>query len=302
MAATLLASACPAPPVVGSVFYIADKDDSGASIPPFSAFTTGMTTQTAGSLNGNLANNSLCSRYGAGVYAVAYGLTVGTGSGLNASVTKGHALIDGVVEKAADFTVTVPDNCARFWIWLKQDGTTVVQNNTTAKPAGNCVLIGSGVSSAGSISSVDTSGVVYLQNGLVWRLTGDTGGPSDTPDSTWRGYTKTSAGLFFWDGVLWRSVGNTYMSVTGSKSDANYTQTQTEYLVDRYKAAWTGWTTTRNLVVPLTNNWKQWVTNATGQSLQAIGASGTGITIANGKTALVASDGTNIIRLTADAS
>jgi len=301
MSATLLASACPAPPVIGTVYYASSKYASGASVPPYSGFTTGMTTVTSATLNQNLALNALLGRYGAGVYAVAYGLTVASTSGLNISVNPGHALIDGPVEKDTTFTVNVTDNIARFWVWLKQDGTTVVQNNTTSKPAGNCVLLFSGVSSAGSITSTDTSGVCYLQNGDLWRLTADTGAPSDLPDSTWRGYTKTSAGLFYWDGTLWQSVGNTYMIVTGAKSDANYTQTQTEYWVKRYKAAWTGWTTGRNLVVPLTNNWEQWITNSTGQTLTAIGASGTGIAIASTKTALVASDGTNIIRLSLDA-
>lgn len=301
MAATLLASACPAPPVQGTFYTALSKYASGASVPPFSTFTTAMTTPTSSTLNKDLALIALAGRYGAGVYATAYGLALGTGSGLSLAIGKGHALIDGVVEKEIDFTQAVTDNIARFWVWLKQDATIVVQNNTTAKPAGNCVLLGSGVSSAGSITSVDTSGVVYLQNGDLWRLTADTGAPSDLPDSTWRGYTKTAAGLFYWDGTLWRSIGNTYMAVAGAKSDANYTQTQTEYWVKRYKAGWTGWTGGHNLVVPLTNNWEQWVTNATGQTLTAIGASGTGIAIATGKTALVGSDGTNIIRLTADA-
>jgi len=220
---------------------------------------------------------------------------------LSLAIGKGHALIDGVVEKDADFTQAVTDNIARFWVWLMQDGSITVQNNTTSKPSGNCVLLGSGVSSGGSITSVDTSGVVYLQNGQLWRQTADTGAPSDLPDSTWRGYTKTLAGLFFWDGMLWRSVGNTYMAQSTNTGDANRTQTQTEYWVKRYKAAWSDWTSGHNLVVPLTNNWEQWITNATGQTLTAIGATGTGIAIANGKTALVGSDSTNIVRLTADA-
>ena len=41
--------------------------------------------------------------------------------------------------------------------------------------------------------------------------------------------------------------------------------------------------------------------NATGFALTVIGASGTGIAIANAKTATVMSDGTNVIRITADA-
>jgi len=44
-----------------------------------------------------------------------------------------------------------------------------------------------------------------------------------------------------------------------------------------------------------------WFTNATGQALTVKTAAGTGIVIANTKTACVMSDGTNVIRLTSDA-
>lgn len=60
-------------------------------------------------------------------------------------------------------------------------------------------------------------------------------------------------------------------------------------------------TATRNVVLPLTP--RQWtVFNGTtgGQSLQFIGASGTGVTVATGKRAVLYSDGTNIVRATAD--
>jgi hypothetical protein len=63
-------------------------------------------------------------------------------------------------------------------------------------------------------------------------------------------------------------------------------------------------TATRNLIVtnPTAAGGIYIVKNATGgaQSVQIIGSSGTGITIATGKTAMVAWDGTNFIRLTAD--
>jgi hypothetical protein len=62
-------------------------------------------------------------------------------------------------------------------------------------------------------------------------------------------------------------------------------------------------TATRNLIVPNPiAGGVYFVKNSTGgaQSIQIIGASGTGITIATGKTAMVAFDGTNFIRLTAD--
>lgn len=59
-------------------------------------------------------------------------------------------------------------------------------------------------------------------------------------------------------------------------------------------------TTTRDIVVPLVGK-RQWtVYNGTGQSLRFIGATGTGITVATLKHAIVRSDGTNIVRVMAD--
>lgn len=59
---------------------------------------------------------------------------------------------------------------------------------------------------------------------------------------------------------------------------------------------------TRKLILPLTDGLVFWITNnATGpQSITAIGATGTGVTIATTKTAKVGCNGTNYIRLTSD--
>jgi len=82
-------------------------------------------------------------------------------------------------------------------------------------------------------------------------------------------------------------------------SDANTTLTQAE--AASATLTFTGTlTATRDIVVPLVGK-KQWtVYNGTGQSLRFIGASGTGITVATVKHAIVRSDGTNIVRVTAD--
>lgn len=83
-------------------------------------------------------------------------------------------------------------------------------------------------------------------------------------------------------------------------SDANYTLTAAEADVDVIKVSSGTITATRNLVVPVGFPRKWWVINGNAQSVQIIGASGTGITIASGKTALVMADGANVVRLTAD--
>lgn len=82
-------------------------------------------------------------------------------------------------------------------------------------------------------------------------------------------------------------------------SDANTTLTQAQ--AANAVLTFTGTlTATRDIVVPLVGK-RQWtVYNGTGQSLRFIGASGTGITVATLKHAVVRSDGTNIVRVTAD--
>jgi len=82
-------------------------------------------------------------------------------------------------------------------------------------------------------------------------------------------------------------------------SDANTTLTQAQ--AANATLTFTGTlTATRDVVIPLVGK-KQWtVYNGTGQSLRFIGASGTGITVATLKHAVVRSDGTNIVRVTAD--
>lgn len=83
-------------------------------------------------------------------------------------------------------------------------------------------------------------------------------------------------------------------------SDANYTLTQPEADVDVISITAGTITTTRDLIVPIAFP-KQWtVINANAQSVRIIGATGTGITIATGKTAIVMADGTNVVRVTAD--
>lgn len=86
-------------------------------------------------------------------------------------------------------------------------------------------------------------------------------------------------------------------------SDANKTATASHYRATIMLVTSSATlTATRNLVVPIVAGFTWIVTNSTtgGQSIQVIGASGTGVTIATGKTAIVYADGTNIVRATAD--
>jgi len=88
-------------------------------------------------------------------------------------------------------------------------------------------------------------------------------------------------------------------------SDANKTLVEGEYdgyMLD-FTNAGTSLGATRDAVVPLTPAGRSWLVrnNAPGaQSIQVIGTSGTGITIATAKYAVVMSDSVNIIRVTPD--
>lgn len=83
-------------------------------------------------------------------------------------------------------------------------------------------------------------------------------------------------------------------------TDANKTLTEDEYECLTIDIAAGVVTATRNLVFPLTNGAWWFVNNATAQSIQCIGATGTGTTIATIKAAWVWSDGVNIKRGSAD--
>jgi hypothetical protein len=83
-------------------------------------------------------------------------------------------------------------------------------------------------------------------------------------------------------------------------ADANYTLSTAEAQNNILEC--TGaLTALRNLVVPLTaQQWTVFANTSGGFGVQVIGASGTGITVADGKRAIVYADGTNVVRVTAD--
>lgn len=86
---------------------------------------------------------------------------------------------------------------------------------------------------------------------------------------------------------------------TQAMADANQTLTQAQALCEVIETtgALTG---TRNLVMPLRRWVKTFRNSCTGGSIQVIGATGTGITIATVKVAILECDGTNVLRVTAD--
>lgn len=84
-------------------------------------------------------------------------------------------------------------------------------------------------------------------------------------------------------------------------TDANYTVS-----ADRYRCPVLSITagvisTGRSIILPLTAEAVYFVTNNTAQTVTFIGASGTGVAVATTKSAIIRCDGTNYIRITADA-
>lgn len=86
-------------------------------------------------------------------------------------------------------------------------------------------------------------------------------------------------------------------------ADTNYTALQVDFQgsIMEFTSS-LSLTSTRNIVLPILSGYKWTVFNGTtgGQSLQFIGTSGTGVTVANGKRAIIYADGTNIQRVTPD--
>ena len=99
----------------------------------------------------------------------------------------------------------------------------------------------------------------------------------------------------------WPIQGHAALSMT---SDANKTASATEARCDCLVVTSTvSLTATRDIVLPVVKGLVYDVVNSTtgSQSIQFIGATGTGVTVANAKAARIRCDGTNWLRITPDA-
>jgi hypothetical protein len=178
-------------------------------------------------------------------------------------------------------TKTVTDDVVNY-IWGRSDGLLDITTTTTPPPVfegGNACII---------VKATAVTGVVTLDHSVQHR--------ARTADHTNR---------FVKEGEI-RGNG------TGQKrgraavayaSDANKTLSQAEYECHKIDVG-SGFTltVTRDLVFPLTDG-ADWLVNNNstgGQSIQCIGPTGTGVTIATGKAALIWSDGVNVKRGSAD--
>ena len=116
-----------------------------------------------------------------------------------------------------------------------------------------------------------------------------------------RAVTGASTITTWYDDRFLNFAKQTQMLTRSFPTDANYTATAAEVDVDVINISAGTVTATRDFIVPITFP-KSWVVrNNTAQSVRIIGATGTGITIATTKSAIVMADGTNVVRITADA-
>jgi hypothetical protein len=138
-------------------------------------------------------------------------------------------------------------------------------------------------------------GIIYLPGATVAPTGNPFGGVFIYADGYGDIYTKNTSGLV-------QSLDSTLIT-RDITIDANYTAVQADYQakIMEFTSSVT-LTSTRNVMVPLIKGYQWTIFNNTtgGQSIQIIGVSGTGITIANGKRAIVYVDGTNVVRVTSD--
>lgn len=263
MSVSLTATQCPLPVVPGTAVYMGEQYSPSGSPPTSLPQTSGNTAALASSiLNRNATGQDMASVYGAGGYGIGSGLALSVGSSLTPTLGKGQALCHGVVENTATAYGFVVNATATNFVWIKQDGSLVVQNGTTAKPSGNCLYLGACLANASAVTAIDTSGVVYYKGGQLWRETADTGVPGDSPDSSLRLFTKTQGGTYYWDGTVHRLVAGTlvrqgtYANRTSVVEGDEYLTTDAEFAFRRDSGGnLDAYFKARQVLPPVLNGW-----------------------------------------------
>lgn len=186
----------PAPQVATDTSFILDGEPD--VIP---ALVTADTANFSTYINQNSASTEAAARASVGGFAVLNGLTI-SNSGLTLTIATGVAIIDGIVTLTSSDsrTLVVPSSTANVWVWLKQDKALSYTTSTTP-PAGKVLLIGMVTTDATTVTVTDYSGVCYAFGGTVWRTTADDLAPGDSPNADMRIFTKTTRGLYLWDGT-----------------------------------------------------------------------------------------------------
>ena len=299
MSITLLASQVPVPAASPTPPDIAGCTSSTTTAPisgEVTAFSSGILS--AESLNELLAVDSVGAIAGGNGFGIVHGLTVSAGTGLTVDIAAGTAFLAWPVQRQAGTNV-LPDNQALVFLWLKGDGT-LTHTLTTTPPAGNALHIGTFTTLAGAITLVDTSGVVYIRDGLRWRQTYDAGQPSDTPAAGTAFLTRTRTGLWLWDGTSYLRIGPSTRSNVAISDAGDTTATDSEASARTLRLTGT-LTAPRNLILPASDGSEWVIANVATDTVAVKTAAGAGVAIATMKSAIVRGDGTDILRITPDA-
>jgi hypothetical protein len=184
---------------------------SGVYLPSSAPLTSptilqGETTNARPKVNEGHTRADLTARFGGGAYALVHGCALSAGAGLTLNIATGQAQINGTVTVGSGVTASLTDG-GRNWIWLSQAGAITVVFNSLTPPAGAQCLLGSALTSGGSISSVDTSGVLLLIGGMLKRHTADTTTPGDTPPSQLQFWAfGGSSKVWYWNGLVYTDL------------------------------------------------------------------------------------------------
>jgi hypothetical protein len=196
---TLTAVNCPTPPTFTGAY-----DPTNGPLTSKSYVQGMLPSAVRPNLNENAGRQDLLGRYAGGAYAVVTGLDLSAGSGLTLNIAAGHAVIDGpVIYPGGSVSLT---DAGRNWLWISRAGAITVVFNSLVPPAGAYALLGSALTSAGSISSVDQSGVLYLRGSTATRRTADTVQPTDTPPASLQFFHRGASKLWWWDGSAYWQV------------------------------------------------------------------------------------------------
>lgn len=202
MPVTLNATAVPLPPLPIAVVLALDQRTVTGVPPRSDKYTQGLLGGGyVATDNYNAAVQDILAKYGTGTYAImrGYGLSIGTG--LNVDIAAGQAVVTGLTESKVTIVKSVDPSIARIHIWLNADGTITTVNDSLTPPGGEVCYLGSCVTNATDVTSVDTSGVVFYKHGHTWRETADTGVPGDAPGLERRFYHRTANATYYWDGL-----------------------------------------------------------------------------------------------------
>jgi hypothetical protein len=180
---------------------------------------------------------------------------------------------------------------------MSQSGT-LSYRTTTTSPGANYLYIGNCTTSGGNVTVVDYSGVLYILGSTSSRTTSDVAAPGDSPGIIGL-LSVTLGGAYIWDGTYHRSLGRlgrAAISVPGTTLTLSNIQAQGNFL-DLSGTPGGAATITLPIIAGLQYTVRNGVSGGYSATLQ--GATGSGVTIANNKTAIIIYDGTNWIRVSA---